>query len=263
MELPTISPTSIRDLMTCGKRFHELRVMKHWPARNMDFSPTLEFGIAFHKVLASVYAPHQRPLPHLEHLGAVIRTAFFARQYPNEAVREAEMERCTQVLCAYIAQDEDIDATIAVEQSGAFVVTHEGNPLFLLSARLDRILVRDSHPCTLVVRDYKCARPSVSLMEAYVLARTAKLLYPNYKHVVIEFDWIDATGSVERSVVPTSDLKGIDAVVRSRALKVFSTPTPLPEPGEACFACPLLSQCQPQQTVTLDEVLDSEEDMTG
>src|SRR5579871_2383747 len=153
MELPTIMPSSISDLMECAAKYHALRVLREWPTRPPNLGT--EFGIAFHQVARQVYDPRNSPLPCLEHLPVWTRAAFYQRRYPDADVRDKEIERCLEVICTYAQRDEDAPCTIAVEKEGVFPVHHNGQPLFRLRARLDRIIVRDCAPSTLVVRDYK------------------------------------------------------------------------------------------------------------
>jgi hypothetical protein len=205
--------------------------------------------------LAQVYDPRRKPLPALEHLDTWTRNAFYARRYPDDQIRAEEIERCVRVVCDYASQDEDAEATLAVEAEGSFIISHEGKPLFNLYARLDRILVRHESPDTLVVRDYKCAQHNVNLFEAYVVLRVAKLLYPSYEKHVLELDWIDRDGRVERDTIQGCMLKGIDPLVKARALEVFGDGEFRAEPGEGCHRCPLRSECQPNTKVVALEDL--------
>lgn len=257
-DMPTIMPSSITDLMDCAAKYHSLRVLREWPSRPPHMGA--EFGIGFHQVVRQVYDPRNGPLPCLDHLLVWTRAAFFARRYSDHVFRDKEIDRCCWVVCAYTAQDEDAQATIAVEQEGVFPIHHNGEALFRLRARLDRIIVRASDPSTLVVRDYKCARPAVNLYEAYVNLRVAKLLYPAYKHYTLELDWIDADGRVERDLIRGGSLRGIEALVRARALEVFSSADRPKQPGEHCLRCAIQEKCQAQLPVTLEALGEGLED---
>jgi len=252
MTLPTLTPSSINDLMDCAKKYHTLRVLKEWPPRD-GVHLGIEFGIGFHAIIRQVYDPRRKPLPHLDDLPVWARKAFYARRYPDAETRECEMERCLQAVYAYVAQDEDAEATFDVEVEGSLTVEHAGQPLFDLYARLDRVLVRPNEPEHLIVRDYKCAARHVNLLEAYVLLRVAKLLYPTYQHYSVEFDWI-ADGTVERDIIAGSELKGLDPIVKARALEVFTASEYPAQPGDGCLGCPLRRECREQPPVELSAV---------
>ena len=115
-DMPTIMPSSITDLMDCAAKYLALRVLREWPSRPPHMGA--EFGIGFHQVVRQVYDPRNGPLPCLDHLLVWTRAAFFARRYSDPAFRDKEIDRCCRVVCAYTAEDEDAQATIAVEQEG-------------------------------------------------------------------------------------------------------------------------------------------------
>jgi hypothetical protein len=253
LEVATITPSSITDLMECGMKFHTLRVLRQWPAR--PSSNALEFGLALHGILRQVYDPRHRPLPNLDSLPIWTRTAFYARSYQDEDHRLRESERCMALVASYAAQDSDAGSTLAVERAASLEAVHRGEPLFRLYARLDRVLVRDTDPRHLIVRDYKYGRPNVNLLEAYVILRIAKLLYPYYEFYSLELDFFHATGIFERHVIPGASLKGIDGLVRQRAVAVLSLEQPPPEPSEACMRCPLSKSCQPLEVLSMDDAL--------
>lgn len=256
MELPRLTPSNIADL-ECRKRYHVLRTLRQWPPRPLNLQT--EFGIAFHEVVRHVYDPRHRPLPNLEHIDAWVQAAFYARRVPRDML-EAECARCTRLVKQYIANDEDADYTLEVERQGEFPIAVEGRPLFLLSAKLDRVIVRASDRKRLVVRDYKTSRPYRSLEEAFLQLWVAKLLYPSYKKYALELDWIGEEGDVERDVIEGGMLRGMHAMIRDKAIRVFTSDDHGAEAGEACFRCPLRPGCQPEAAVELDASANFEED---
>jgi hypothetical protein len=254
MTLPVLSPSSVADL-DCAKKFHALRVERRWPER--PFHLGMEFGIGFHAIMRQVYDPRHRPLPNIDHLDAWARAAFFQRRYPDLGLRDQEMSRCVRAVKNYATNDDDAEYTLATEVTGEFPISVRGQPFFKLSSRIDRLLVRPGNRKCLIARDYKCGKPYHSLEEAFILLWTVKLLYPAYREFVLEFDWVDDEGHlVERDTITGPSLKGMYALVRDKAIRVFSllarNEHPA-EPGEGCQFCPLRPECQPHLTVDLTD----------
>jgi len=254
MDLPRLTPSSVTDL-DCPKRFHTLRVLHQWPPRpHTTVNIGTEFGIALHAVLRHVFDPRHAPLPKLDHLDAWTRSAFFARNYPDTELREKEIARCIEVARTYALNDDDAPFTIDVERQGEFPIAVNGTPLFLLSAKLDRVLVRPNEK-VLTIRDYKTSRRYRNLEEAFFMLWAAKLLYPNYKSFALELDWIDEQGDVKREVIHGKDLRGMHKPLIEKAVRLFTLLAEgehHAEPGEACFGCLLRKECQPQIEVPLD-----------
>ena len=244
MELPRISPSNVVCL-DCAYRFKTLYIDRKWPPRQPPLLAA-EFGTAFHEVMKHVYDPRQRPLPNLEPLDTRIRAAFFARRYPDAGYRAVEMARCQRMVEGYVAQDADALATVDVERQGAFLIAWRGSPLFMLSAKFDRVIVRPDEPARLVVRDYKTTIRRVQMEEAFVTLWAAKLLYPGYARYALELEWVDgADGSAERDTVEGAQLKGMHKIILDKAVRVLTASAWPPQPGDICTFCPLKRDCQP------------------
>ena len=245
-----ISPSSIGDL-SCAKRFHVLRVLKQWPPRDpLSFA---SFSLAFYDLIGRVYNPANGPAPNVTHLDTWSRQAFKKHRYANEDAREEDRARCVRMVLGYIAQDdiEDAEGTICTEQFLEFDFNHDGRLLFILSGRLDRILVRVLEPDVLTVRDYKLSRPKVDLESAYVTLLLAKLAYPGYKTYRAEYDFIDEGARLDREIVTVSDIKGMHKAIMERARRVILNSEKPAEPSERCQFCPLRPTCQPQLTTAI------------
>lgn len=246
-----ISPSSIGDL-SCAKRFYVLRVLKQWPPRDpLSFA---SFSLAFHDLVGRVYDTANGPAPNLTHLDTWSRQAFKKHRYANEEAREEDRARCLRMVRGYVTQDdiEDAEGTICTENFLEFDFNHNGELLFVLSGRLDRILVRALEPDVLIVRDYKLSRPKVDLESAYVTLLLAKLAYPGYKTYRAEFDFVDEGGRVDREIVTVADIKGMHKAVMERARRVILNPEKPAEPGERCQFCPLKPTCQPNLSAAIN-----------
>jgi hypothetical protein len=263
MKLPRLTPSNVADL-ACAKKFSTLRIRNEWPPRKDNgFNLNQEFGTAVHEVLRNLYDPNNSPVPNLTHMDAITQSAFFARGYPDETIREEEIERCKQIVTSYVVRDFEAEGTVDVERQSEFAIHHGGKPLFLLSAKMDRVVVRPSYPETLVVKDYKCGKRHLNLEEAFILLWAAKLQYPNYKRHHLELEWLCINNVYQVDVITPFMLRGLYSKIKDRALKIFQSDDYPAEPGETCCWCPLKSVCQPRSTEsfsldTADELFEHE-----
>lgn len=241
--VPRITPSSANDL-ECPKKYKTLRIDKNWPMREpMD---SVAHGIAVHDVLRQVYATRVGGQPNLAHVEALTRTAVYRGRYSDRQDRQEAVQRVIAAVCGYVGCDdaEDVEGTIDLERQSEFVYQHQGKPLFMVSAKLDRTLVRASQPTRLVNRDYKTTRPRIDLREAFVALWVAKKQYPGYSSYALELDWIDEDNRVRRDVIEGHELRGQHAVMTELALNVLMAQEWPAIPGDTCTYCPLRSQCQ-------------------
>lgn len=240
--------------LECPKKFQILRVLNQWPEEPNSYDN--RFPNALHAALRDVFDPTKGIPPHTDRIDLYAKQAIYAARYSDPAQREVEISRCKLALRRYLANDseEDITGTIAVEVSGRFSLGNPA-PICEVSARLDRIIVRESDPNTLIVRDYKTGRPRIDLAVAFVQLFVAMALYPDYEKYAVEYDWIDLTsGTVERDTVNGTDLRGVIYEIASRVIE-FGKSTDYPaHPGEVCTYCPLRSKCQPSKTIHLRDM---------
>lgn len=245
MTLPKITPSNVSSL-DCALRFKTLYIDRRWPRRDAT-NPATEFGTAFHEVMRHIFDPRQPNIPNMEPLDAWVRAAFLARRFPDINYQEAEMARCTHMIRGYVAADSDAEATIDIERQAEFPITWKGQPLFLLCAKFDRVIVRPDNPHRLVIRDYKTTMRRLNMEAAFITLWAAKLLYTGYTQYALELDWIDGiTGAVERDVVEGSQLKGMHQVVMEKAVRVLTATEWPAQAGEVCQYCPHKDTCQPQ-----------------
>lgn len=258
-----ISPSSLVDT-SCNYRFHTLRVLKQWPPR--PAITTASFGIAWHELAGKVYNPRNGTPPNVTHLEAWSRQAFRGQRYDDEAAREEDRLRCLRMLEGYIANDDPEDAvgTLAVEHWVERPITRDGKPFFILSGRLDRVLLRSSAsgdgpvtPTTVVGRDYKLGRPKTDLESAFTNLWLLKLGFPGYADYQFELDWIDEGGRVDRETITVADVRGQHAAVMDRLQRVLLSDTHPQEPGEHCQWCPLRDTCESRASVGTDFRLDA------
>ena len=148
----------------------------------------------------------------------------------------------------YVGQDDEEDGlgTTAVEQFIQFPIEYQKKPLFILSGRFDRVLVRPSEPRVLVIRDYKLSRPRVDLDASLIVLWLAKLAYPGYDEYRVEWEFVDEGGRVDRETVTVADVRGMFKDLQNRIREVILSDQHPAEPGEFCAWCPLKETCQPQ-----------------
>lgn len=250
---PNLTPSRAGDLV-CRKKFYELHVLKSGPGE--AFSQALVYGQAVHEVLKRVYGPVARVPVQQANVEGIVSRVFATYVYPDPADREADRLRCYALAQAYIASDQDAEATIAVEAFKSTSLSNSlGQLILTLGARFDRLLVRPTEPDCLVVRDYKTGKPGPADMQAACLMLAiARKQYPQYKTCLIEFDWVGAAGLMQRITVTLGEAKEVWKDLKAAAMSVyFATDFPA-EPGEHCQFCPLKPGCQPDHQATVEEI---------
>ncbi len=255
-----ISPSSLVDTH-CNYRFHTLRVLKQWPPRPAITNAS--FGIAWHELAGKVYNPRNGTPPNVTHLEAWSRQAFRGQRYDSEAARDEDRLRCLRMLEGYIANDDLDDAvnTLSVEHWVEKPITRDGQPFFVLSGRLDRVIVRadasGTGPVTVVGRDYKLGRPKTDLEAAFTNLWLLKLGFPGYDNYLSELDWVDEGGRVDRETITVADVRGQHAAVMDRLQRVLLGDAHPQEPGEHCQWCPLRDGCESRESTGIDFRVDA------
>ena len=251
--VPRITPSSVGDL-ECARKYHTLRVLKQWPSR-----PPLEnvaFGVAVHDVLRQVYTTRRGSVLDLTNVEAMARSAVYKARYPRDVDRARALVKVVEAVCMYVTNDdeEDVSATLDLERMTEFPFRHGGQDIYMVSAKIDRTLVRPSALSRLVARDYKLTAQRIDLREAFILLWSTKQMRPGYTEYAIEYDWIDAEDrQVRRDVVEGYELRGQHSIIRDAALRILSSDDHLPSPGDACTFCPLRQNCQGLDAVELAE----------
>ncbi len=246
--LPILSPSSIADL-NCGKRYHTLRVLNLWPPKTAISA--VARGSAFHGLMNSLYANRFEGQVDTRDIPALAREAVQRQMWPVGTVIAEETARVEKLARTYLQSEdlEDITATISTETTIEFVYRHCGKPLASIKATLDRVLVRPEQPEILVIKEYKTTAQRVKFREALILLWCAKTRWPGFKYV-LEYEWIDSEGSVERTTVTTDMVQGQLKLLVHSLLRVLSSP-PVPEPGAKCQWCHLRPECQELGAVSL------------
>jgi len=248
-----ITPSSVGDL-ECARKYHTLRVLKQWPSR-----PPLEnvaFGTAVHDVLRQLYLTRQGGILDTTNIGAMARSAVYKARYPRDVDRQRALGKVIEAVTMYAANDdeEDIAATLDLERMTEFPFRHGGRDAYMVSAKIDRTLVRPSEPSRLIARDYKLTAQRIDLREAFIMLWSAKQMRPGYEEYAIEYDWIDAEDrQVRRDVVEGHELRGQHTLIRDAALRILDGNDHPPSPGDACTFCPLRQSCQGLDAVELAE----------
>ena len=246
--LPELSPSSIGDL-ACSKRYHTLRVLNLWPPKSAIGA--VARGSAFHGVMNSLYASRHEGQLDTRDIPALAREAVQRQSWPAGTVLAEETARVENLARTYLKSEdpEDIAATIGTETSVGFVFHHCEQPLAYIKATLDRVLIRADALDLLVVKEYKTSQQRVELREALILLWCAKTRWPGFKYI-LEYEWIDSEGSVERTVVTTDMVQGQLKLLVTALLRVLNT-APHPEPGPRCQWCHLRPECQELAPVSL------------
>lgn len=246
--LPELSPSSIGDL-ACSKRYHTLRVLNLWPPKSAISA--VARGSAFHGVMNSLYASRHEGGLDTRDIPALAREAVQRQSWPIGTALSEETARVENLVRTYLSSEdtEDIAATVGTETPVGFVFHHCDRPLAYIKATLDRVLVRPEEPETVIVKEYKTGQQRVELREALILLWCAKTRWPGFRYR-LEYEWIDAEGTVERTVVTTDMVQGQLKLLVHSLLRVLNTP-PHPEPGPKCQWCHLRSECQELADVSL------------
>lgn len=239
--LPRLTPSSVADL-ECPLKYKTLRIDRNWGTNNRDFGPAIAHGTAVHDVLRQVIRTRTGDEAGLEHVEALARQAVYRGRYPEGTDRGQATEKVLSTVRAYVDSDDDIGNTLSVERPEEFDYWHNNAPLFRVSVKLDRVLVRPDAPTTLVIRDYKLtARPKISLPEAMLYLWAAKKAFRDqgFTEFLLEYDFIDPDNRVTREVVSGHDVRGQHPLIVEAAVKVIRATDWPPCVGEACVYCPL------------------------
>ena len=244
---PRLTPSSVNDLL-CPAKYRLLRIDRVWKKR--DPLLPVAHGKSVHQVLNLVYSARAHGEVDLSNLEAQARGAVMNNWYPRGADVEEQVNRVMAAVRGFVAADdeEDIEGILpgGLEKGGEFpLCLEDGRVLCVLSAVLDCILVRESQPDTLVIRERKTTAQRIDLKECYIQMRIGKKMYPQYPHIVIEFDWLDEDNRVIRDTVTARMVRGQHQIVLGMAYKVL-TATEFPAvPGETqCRYCSEREHCQ-------------------
>ena len=239
-----ITPSAVNDLQ-CALKFKTLRIDRIWKKR--DAILPAAHGKAVHLVLQNVYANRVGGTVDLSNLEALSRGAVRNTWYPKDIDMETQVRRVMAASRAFVDADdeEDIAGILDLERGGQFEVKMEGQVLCVISATLDCLLVRASRPDTLVLREWKTTAQRIDLKECFIQFWIAHKMYPAYKQIVIEFDWLDEEDRrITRDTVTLREIKGQRQIILGMAYKVL-TATEFPaSPGSVCCYCPRREECQ-------------------
>jgi len=246
-ELPRLTASSVNDL-DCPKKYKQLRIDKDWPARPpVD---AVQHGLAVHDVLRMLYMARRGHVLPVERIDTLAKIAVMKKVYSDDMDPVEEIARVARKVRGYVACDdpEDILATIDLERWSEFKFKLDGVPLYTVSAKIDRIIVRPERPGALTIRDYKTGgRPKIDLKECFIFFWVARKRYKpqGFTEIEMELDWIDEDGRVSRDLITQADVKGVHLEVVEAALKVLQGSEWPESPGEVCCYCPIRSVCQP------------------
>ncbi len=247
LPLPKITPTSVLDL-ACPAKFWTLRVLKQWPPRQPNSFGA--FGKALHSVLRDVYDPSSPARPDTANLDMYIDNAMREHRYADKAAEAADTRRISQMVRGYVAAEDDEDhadalGTISVERLLEHKIIYQGTPLFVLSARLDRLIVRPDEPNVLIIRDYKTGNSPVPLESSFCQLWAAKLKFgKRFDSFRLEIDQVDNDGRIERRVVEPCQCRGVHRWIMERAAAVLTATEHAEEPSQqACTWCCRANDC--------------------
>ena len=250
--VPRITISSVSDL-ACIKKFVTLRVQKQWPPR--EPVDAIAHGTAVHEILRDLYSynRHGDSLD-LAHIDAITRRAVYKGRYSEACDRDIAIARAKIAAMAFVESDDgdDIEGTKRCEELIEFEVGENGQALYLVSATLDRVIVRQSEPDLLVVRDYKTGKAGVDLRQALIQLWAAKQRYKGFARYKLEVDSLNDDDRIEREVIWGKDLIGQKAVLHQLAKRVLSASMYIAEPGPQCTYCPLRPTCDVAESVEFD-----------
>lgn len=249
-ELPRLTPSSVGDL-ECPKKFRALRMKngQGWGSNIRDYPVSVARATATHDVLRQVYRTRRGGEVNLDHVETYAKTAVWRGRFPQKTDRNVETQRVVAAACAVVGNDSaaEIEGTISVEHPIEFMYAHDGEPLMVVSSKIDRILVDPDNPRTLKLRDYKfTARPKISLPEAFIYLWAAKKAFAGhgFDNYVLEYECVSPENEVTRETVTGADVRGQFTLVTDAAVRVIRG-TEFPAViGDACTYCPLRAACQ-------------------
>ncbi len=255
--LPLLTPSSVSDLILCGKKYDTLRVRKLWPKNRPAPPVTVPRGSAWHETLRALHAARwtdadgvcQIPIKDVEAFAA---SAVYAARYERDVDREAEIAIVSAMTLLLVdnTDPEDLQAIIALETQSEFDYNYMGEPLVRIAGTIDRVLIRD--PGVLVIQDFKSTRQTINLAECFLLIWIAARKWPGYKYV-LELIWVDfEDGQVSVDYV-TQDMVRSQHKILTSALLKRKAEVPIADPGPACTFCPIRESCMGLDSVDLAE----------
>lgn len=254
--LLTITPTSAPWLSECLKRFDTLHVRRDYPGMRAP-SPVLRFANLVHACQRDLYDP-KRPglLPHEDDLDTILRLAALRGGYKDEVDRAYDTDRARKLCRVYLDQADvmESEATIGVEVAGTFPILVGGQPLYALSARLDRVLCLPGGKIAGI--DYKIGSRLPPISGILINLAALKAAHPNA--TAYEF-WIESLsdGGVERTIFKGEEFRGAIKTLTAQVRRYLTAESYPAEPGEGCLWCPLRPGCQgSEQAGIREEVLE-------
>lgn len=262
---PRITVSSVQD-MACPKKYKHTRIDRNWGKRDVIYA--VANGLAVHAVLHDLYGDRCGYELNLTRLPAQAMDAVWATKWPQGTNRQQAVGRVITSVHAFVDADDEeaISGTLDIERQGQFPVTDKktGEVLFVVSATLDRTLIRASESHRLIVRESKTTAQKISLKEAFLQLWVARKMYSGIDSGMdltswaVEYDFLDEDYRVVRETVEWEDVMGQSAIILQRAMRVlYATEYPA-VPGSQCTYCSLRDDC----TSLPGEGIDSEA-MTG
>jgi hypothetical protein len=254
---PRLTPSSVNDLL-CPAKYKLLRIDRVWKKR--DPLVPVAHGKSVHQVLNIVYSARVGGEVDLSNLEAQARGAVMNNWYPRGIDVEEQVRRVMAAVRGFAAADdyEDIQGILpgGLEKGGEFSLRLEdGRVLCVLSAVLDCLLVRDSQPDTLIIRERKTTAQRIDLKECYIQMRIARKMFPQYPNIAIEFDWLDEDNRVIRDTVTARMVRGQHQIVLGMAYRVLTATEFQAVPGETqCRYCSEREKCQQLPADEINEV---------
>lgn len=255
LKFPNLTPSRVSAL-TCRKRFEAEHVLKEIPLG--EFSRPLAFGSAVHSTLRGVFDPTLTTPPAKRNIRALALKAILRQNYPDAAMRDADLEKCISTVSAYVEQAGHTEETIGVEVFDSVTITGGTARPFTLGAKFDRLFVHAENPHHLTIKDYKTGTPGETDLDgAAIMLAVAATRFKEYEGgYAVEYDFISEKGLVDRRTVTFAEAKAAWPDLKARALRVYNTTDFPAEPGEHCLFCPLRAVCQPGLTVGMDDLDD-------
>lgn len=253
---PNVTPSRVADLV-CAKKYYDLHVQRLGPPGSFAY------GSGMHSAAKRLFDPTVPTPPAERDLDAAVLRAFAEQPYPDAESKQKDIDRATASLRAYLAaEDQDIE-TLAVETFGEFSVRADNGRPLKFGAKYDRLIVRDSSPEELVMRDLKTSLVrrvnlegvcvSLAVLKAN-LTHYSELFGMRFKHVQAEFDFLDDHGIADRISLGVEDVKSMWSEIMERARHIYGSSEFPAQPGEHCLRCPFLSSCQPSTVLSANDL---------
>ena len=176
-----------------------------------------------HETLKNVFDPVGDVSVADRDISSLARQAVFQQHYPNAALRDKDVARCTATTAAYLSQIGYMDETVGVEIFDSLPISGSTRHRLTLGAKYDRLMVRPGEPRHLTILDCKTGTPGhIDIKGACIMLAIASRRFKDFTTFAVEYDFLNVTGLASRQVVTFAEAKEAWPTLKAR----FESTTP-------------------------------------